>query len=308
VTGLCGRNCEFCPLSKLRKNIDKIYANEREVKTFKEIVEEIKNSRATGCSITGGDPILKFDRTYELAKELKKTFGKKFHIHIYLSTKLVTEEKLKKLSEVVDEVRFHPDFEKQVNGEIEKIKLASKFFKRKNIGVEIPMFPDKFEKIYNFILGCKEFIGFLNLNELETGELSDATLRKKYKVNANGHTIKKSISAGKELIKRLENAGIILNVHLCTAELKNRYQFGNRLRNYKNFKFSIKTKDGTLIYFSTDTKNKKFLKKKDFFVDARKKQLILNPKVVRKIKDRIEIFRIEEYPTFDREEVLREEI
>ena len=31
VTGLCSRGCEFCPLSKMRKSIDKIYANERKI-------------------------------------------------------------------------------------------------------------------------------------------------------------------------------------------------------------------------------------------------------------------------------------
>ena len=308
VTGLCSRGCEFCPLSKLRKNVDKIYANECEVKNFEEIVKEIKNSGAKGCSITGGDPLLKFDRTLDLAKKLKKMFGKKFHIHIYLSTRLVTEEKLKKLSEFIDEVRFHPDFEKPLKEELSKIKTATKFFKRKNVGIEIPMFPDKIEKIYELILNAQKFISFLNLNELETGEFSDERMRKKYSLNADGHTIRNSISAGKKLIDKIEKAKIKLNVHLCTAELKNNFQFGNRLKNYKKLKFSKKTKDGTIIYLATETKNKNFLNRGDFFADEQKNQLILNPNVVQRIRTKIKIFRVEEYPTFDREEILREEI
>ncbi|MBN2890622.1 MAG: 4Fe-4S cluster-binding domain-containing protein, partial [Bacteroidales bacterium] len=83
VTGLCSRGCEFCPLSKMRKSVDKIYANERLISTedaINEIIEEVKISGAKGCSLTGGDPLLKFDRTIKLASGLKKEFGKKFHI------------------------------------------------------------------------------------------------------------------------------------------------------------------------------------------------------------------------------------
>ena len=79
TTGLCSRGCEFCPLSKMRKNIDKIYANERKIPNedaINEIIKEVKISKAKGCSITGGDPLLKLNRTIKFATKLKETFGK----------------------------------------------------------------------------------------------------------------------------------------------------------------------------------------------------------------------------------------
>lgn len=304
VTGLCSRGCEFCPLSKMRKSIDKVYANERKIESFKEIIEEVKISGAKGCSLTGGDPLLKLDRTIKLATLLKKIFGKKFHIHIYLSTKLVTESKLKKLSNCVDEIRFHPDFGKPMVQEIKKIALAKKYFKKKNIGMEIPCFPDEIEKILKFIKKASPLISFLNLNELESGEISEKRMLKKYKLNKDGYTISNSIDAGKYLIKKLEQEKIKLNIHLCTAELKNWHQYKNRLKNYKVPKFFKKTEDGTFIYFATDSQKEliQTLPKNKFREDKKKKRIILSPKIVSELKDKIKIYKIEEYPTYDREE------
>ena len=140
ITGLCSRNCYYCPLSDNRKNKDKIWANERLITTKEEMIEEAIISKATGAGITGGDPLIRLDRTVEYAKALKNKFGKKFHIHIYLTLNLVTKTNLKKLySAGIDEVRFHPDFDKEK--EWNKIFLAKKF--KWKIGVEIPVIPGK---------------------------------------------------------------------------------------------------------------------------------------------------------------------
>lgn len=308
VTGLCSRNCNFCPLSNKRKSKEVVYSNERKISKYEEIVEEVKNSHAKGCSLTGGDPLLKLEKTLKFAENLKKSFGKNFHIHIYLSTKLVNLEKLKKLSRVVDEVRFHPDLELDIEKEAEKIKLAKFFWNKKDIGIELPMFPDKIKEIYNLIKKTSKFISFLNLNQLESGEYSEDYLRKKYSFDEEGYTIKDSIKSGKILMKKLELKFPKLNVHLCTARLKNWHQYRNRLKNYKLPKFFKKTDEGTRIYFTTTNKKeiKKNISKNNFYIDKRKRIVILNPKIISKLN--VPIYKIEEYPTFDRDEAEIERI
>ncbi|MFA5084343.1 MAG: radical SAM protein, partial [Candidatus Paceibacterota bacterium] len=91
ITGICSRNCFYCSLSEKRKNKDIVWANERECGSPKDAIAEAIASRAEGAGITGGDPLIVLDRTIKYAKALKKKFGKKFHIHIYLPTKLVTK-------------------------------------------------------------------------------------------------------------------------------------------------------------------------------------------------------------------------
>ena len=110
ITGLCPRSCEYCPLSDEKYKKDVMYCNERKVNKLDEIIAEVKISRSTGAGITGGDPLVKLGRTVEIIKMLKKSFGSKFHIHLYTSPNLVTEDKLNQLHKAgLDEIRFHPD-------------------------------------------------------------------------------------------------------------------------------------------------------------------------------------------------------
>jgi len=309
ITGLCSRNCEYCPLSKKRKNKDKIYFNEREINSFKDIISEINSGNVQSCSITGGDPLINLKRTLKFAKFLKQKYGKKFHIHIYLSTKLVNEKNLSQLSQFVDEVRFHPDLNKNFEEEIRKISFAKKFWNKRNIGIELPCFPNKKKEILEFILQVKPNISFVNLNELELGESNEKFILKNYKLNEEGYTISKSIKTGLQILNVLKKEKINLKVHLCTARTKNWHQYRNRLKRYKKIPFSEKTEEGTLVYFFAKPNNKikNLLFKKDFFFDKVKKRFIINPKKVR-LLNHFQIWKAEEYPTFDREDVLLEKL
>jgi uncharacterized protein len=307
VTGICERNCWYCSLSKKRKNKNLIFANERECKNFEDILEEVKESRATSAGITGGDPLICFDRTIEFATKLKKEFGKRFHIHIYLPTKFVTEEKLEKLSKCVDEVRFHPEFlinKNKVAEDIKKIKLAEKIFGRKNVGIELPMIPEKKNEILDFILQMEKFVSFVNLNEFELSETNFDLVTRKYSLKEGGYVISGSVEAGKWILDKLTKRKSKLKVHMCTAELKNCSQFANRLKRHKILPYGKKTKDGTVIYLIVNKK----LNEKNKFYDEKKKRTILSQKTARRLLGKYKIKRVEEYPTYDRIEVEEEEL
>jgi len=322
VTGVCGRNCWYCSLSKKRKNKNLIFANERECKNFDDILKEVKESNATSVGITGGDPLIFFERTIEFATKLKKKFRKKFHIHIYLPTKLVNREKLESLRKCVDEVRFHPEFlirKETMNEDIEKIKLASEIFGRKNTGIELPMIPERKKDILNFILKVEKFVSFVNLNEFELSETNFDLITKNYTLKEGGYIVAGSVEAGKWILEELSKTAnrklavhspkpnerkSKLKVHMCTAELKNCSQFANRLKRYKILPYGKKTKDGTVIYLIVNKK----LTGKGIYYDEMKKRTILSEKIAKKLLNREKIIRVEEYPTFDRIEVESEEI
>jgi pyruvate formate-lyase activating enzyme-like uncharacterized protein len=152
VTGLCSRNCAFCPTSDIKNKHDVTYVNERPVQNknekqmLKEIIEEAKKHRACGAGLTGGDPLVKIDRTCAIIKMFKQEFGKQFHCHLYTIFPLVNETNLKKLYNAgLDEIRFHPDLDD--DKQWERLKLASKF--DWDIGVEIPVIPGKETKQKN---------------------------------------------------------------------------------------------------------------------------------------------------------------
>ena len=305
VSGLCNVNCWYCSLSKKRKNKNIIFANERECKNFEDIAKEVRESRATSAGITGGDPLACLDKTIEFATKLKKTFGKRFHIHIYLPTKFTTKEKLEKLSKCIDEVRFHPEFlinKNKMKEDIEKIKIAEKIFGRKNTGIELPMIPENKKEILNFILEIKNYISFVNLNEFELSETNFNIVTKKYSLNEGGYVVSESLKAGKWILDELGKSKSKLKVHLCTAELKNCSQFANRLKRHKILPYGKKTKDGTVIYLVVNKK----LELRDTFYDEKKKRTILSEKTARKLLGKEKIKRIEEYPTYDRIETEEE--
>ena len=129
VTGICRQGCFYCPLPESRMGKDVVYANERklsDVNAIGEAIEEARLSDSTGMGITGGDPLVVLDRTIDYIKAFKKHFGKKFHCHIYLTTKEVTKDKLEKLGKAgLDEVRFHPQFLKEdLTEELKKMDFA----------------------------------------------------------------------------------------------------------------------------------------------------------------------------------------
>ena len=70
VTGLCSRNCFYCPLSERKYKKDVVCANEWEIQKPTDILYEAKMCGSTGAGITGGDPLLKLDRTIKFIKIL----------------------------------------------------------------------------------------------------------------------------------------------------------------------------------------------------------------------------------------------
>jgi len=307
ITGICSRNCFYCSLSRKRKNKDEIWANERKCRKISEVIEEAKESNAKGAGITGGDPLLKFERTARYANALKKNFGKKFHIHIYLPTKFLTYEKLKKLSKYIDEIRLHPEFlsknlnKEEIEKEIDKIKLASNIFGVNNTGIELPIFPDKKKEIAEFILKIKDYISFVNLNEFELSETNFNAVTNHYKLKKGGYIIAGSKEAGLWILNKLKKEK--LKIHLCTAETKNWHQYKNRLLNHKILPFGKRTKDGTVKYLCIYPENPELQKYKNVFIDKDKKRIIINESMTKKLKDKFKIESVEEYPTYDRIEI-----
>ena len=309
MTGICKRGCWYCSLSKKRKNQNEILANERECKNIREVIQEVKDSNATSAGITGGDPLLCLNKTIEYASALKKEFGKKFHIHIYLTTQFVTKDKLQRLSKCVDEVRFHPSFlvkENEKEEDAEKIKLAKSIFGISNVGIEMPMIPEKKREIFDFILRIEKDISFVNLNEFELSETNFSQITKKYTLKEGGYVVSGSLEAGKWILNELSKRKTKLKVHLCTADLKNHSQFVNRLKKHKIFKYGKRTEDGTVIYLVVNKK----LNLEGTIYDEKKKRTILSEEIARKLLTfgKEKIIRVEEYPTYDRIEVEEEEL
>lgn len=223
VTGLCRRHCFYCPLSEKRAGKDLAYANERPIKSVKDILDEARSMDALGTGITGGDPSLRFKRVLAYLRLLKAEFGRDHHVHMYCCGELTSSQLIQLKREGLDEIRFH-------TWSAEPVKLALDV--GLYAGVEIPVIPGDYQRIVSLLaeldkINCE----FVNLNELE---FSDTNL---VQLKARGFRLKSDTSMAArgsetEAIRVLKWAAknTKLNVHYCPSVLKDSVQLRNRLK------------------------------------------------------------------------------
>ncbi|WP_456418723.1 radical SAM protein [Methanocaldococcus infernus] len=252
ITGICKNNCYYCPLSEKRKNKDVIYANERLISSVEEAIEEAKLCSSRGVGITGGNPLLRVDRTKKYLEALKKEF-KDFHAHLYTTPETITTENLEKIKEL-DELRIHPTKifnigykEEFVDELIKKIRLAKKYIPK--VGVEIPSIPGMNEEILNLAYKIDGVADFLNINELEFSDENYENLEKRgfYPKDDVSNAIAGSEETALNVIKNFKGS---LFIHYCPSILKDAIQMKNRLiRRAKNIAkpYEVVTDEGLLL-------------------------------------------------------------
>lgn len=338
VTGICSKDCWYCPISEQKKNKDVIFANEWKISDDADVIKEAELCSAEGAGITGGDPLLKLERTVKYIKLLKNHFWEKFHIHLYTPLDNVAKDKLQKLYDAgLDEIRFHPDFHSEKNWE--RIENITNF--DWDVGMEIPIIPglgNEIEKVIDYFL---PHIQFLNLNELEQSDTNmDEMIKRGFKTKS---ILDYSISGSQELAlkiaKKYENK---VRIHYCTTKLKDAVQLASRIKiRAKNVAkdFDKITKEGMLVrgavYLNElkptfgyrkmleslssekkkeiieklnkvkqDLKTKYSISDKMMAIDELKLRILTSQKLAKKIKEKnLSPAIVTEYPTWDQTEI-----
>ncbi len=266
LNGICQKpaHCSwYCPISEERKNNDITFADEININSKEELLEEINKINAKGMSITGGEPLLEanLEKTLEYIKYIKSVKRKKFHIHLYTNGINFSESIAKALVKAgLDEIRFHPSKEKWSN-----IKKALN--KGMSVGAEVPVIPKQeyINKIEEFIIYLEKIgVDFVNLNEFEFCFPNSQSLKDRgfiLKENTIA-SVENSRESGIELIKKLASK-VSFKIHFCSIITKDYFQLKNRyLRRAKNIKLPYETiNDEGLLLFTQIEGNQKELKK-----------------------------------------------
>ena len=244
VTGLCGRNCFYCPVSNEKREKDIVYANETRVEKDEDLIEAAASMDALGTGITGGEPLLRLDRVIHYMRLLKNRFGDSHHIHLYtsLAPDKTVLESLK--SAGLDEIRFHPPHhlwkDMGSSGYRDSVKWADEL--GISTGIEIPAISSDLGSILSLL---NEVGGFLNLNELEFSETNAEKLKKL------GYEPVDDVSSAASGSRELAEALNWDKLHFCSSRFKDAVQLRERLKRIAGRAvrdFDEITEDGTLVY------------------------------------------------------------
>jgi len=269
ITGNCHWQCDYCPLSETRRDVDWMFANERRCETFEEVIEEAHAMRATGAGITGGDPLMAKERTLEGISRLKEEFGPGFHLHMYTSIPFRPEVARDFADAGLDEIRFH-----LLDLEAERYRSTISACAEAGIltGVEIPCEPDKRDELLALLDELRDFdISFLNLNELEITvgnhdnmELRGFNLSTEITAGAAGsnelaHEMKSRVMAAEQGVADptdgVSREPFGFHLKFCTAVFKDSGQLRRRFLRRGESTISpheVLTEDGTLIFGAID--------------------------------------------------------
>ncbi|MCL1979263.1 MAG: radical SAM protein [Methanomassiliicoccaceae archaeon] len=316
ITGRCGTDCFYCPISPEKKGKDVIFANERRISDLKDMLEEAVSMDATGTGITGGDPLVAMDRTLSAIKMLKERFGPGHHIHLY--TSMIDLGKAKELCDAgLDEIRFHPplsEWDTMDFAEISRIISETSL----DVGIEVPAIPGSEDRLERLALSASEAgVGFININEFEFSESNWNMMEEMgYKMKDD---LSSAVAGSEEMVKDLMKKYPKCPIHFCSSAFKDGVQLRKRLIRRANViakKHDIVTGDGTLlkgIVYADDLKEATAalfelkVPKDLILVDEERKRIEVASWKLRKISKKLPYnsYIIEEYPTFDRMEVER---
>ena len=312
VTGLCDRGCYYCPLSEKRRNRDVVYANERPVRRWADVVREALEMDALGTGLTGGSPTLRFNRTLRFVRMLKRDFGRDHHIHLYCCEDLSLSRLRALYRAGLDEIRFH-------TWSVEPVKKALEI--GLNTGVELPAIPGSADRLIKFLekldsVGC----AFVNLNELEFSDTNATNLlRRGFRLKSDtSMAVKGSESAARKVLEWAK-ANTEMSVHFCPSSLKDAVQLKNRLLRkalriakpheevteegllYKGVILGISKKQLPHVRRKLILRHR--LRPSDIFLDQEKSRLELHWKQalrLAKLEPSLKFALVEEYPTYDR--------
>lgn len=249
----------YCPISKERRNSDAYFVNEIKIHhpdqvslIIQALKLEIEKTEAHGMSFTGGEPLLspaKVETVVKIIQEIKFTYGKDFHVHLYTSGLTFTSYIADRLEEAgLDEIRFHPRIE-----DFQRVEFAAN--RHYSFGAEVPMIPNADH--YSYILNLAnhlDMIGadFLNLNEFELCEPNEQALREKgFEIAPDSLA---AVVGSREYIERFFkefSPRSSLSIHYCPVTVKDRIQMVNRYirrANHIKYAFQEVSSEGLLKY------------------------------------------------------------
>jgi uncharacterized protein len=259
LTGHCQSHCFYCPVSRERMYIDRVFANEREVQPgdLAAVLDEARMMNAKGVGITGGDPMTQPERLAQYCAALKQEFGPDFHIHLYTQNVFDPAWLPRLKAAGLDEIRFHPPvgwWDKMADSPW-NVLLPEARKAGLRVGLEVPAIPGREEALFALVRWADAAgAEFVNFNELEFSEANmDALSARGLEfLNDSSNVVKGSRETARIVVERaLKSKLRTTTVHFCASTYKDSVQLRKRLlRRAENVERPLdgRTPDGTILF------------------------------------------------------------
>ena len=221
INGKCNCRCFYCPAEQ--SGVDVPTTQTVQFLKPSDYADYIEKFRFRGVSISGGEPLLTFERSLSYLAAVKKRFGAGVYAWLYTNGTLATRDMLSRLRDAgLDEIRFDIG---AVHYSLEKAASAVGIIP--HVAVEIPAVPEDSELMkLKIVEMANAGIDFLNLHQLRlTPHNFNQVVRRNYTfLHGEKVTVLESELAALELILFAKNSRIDLPVNYCSFVYKDRFQ------------------------------------------------------------------------------------
>lgn len=228
INGICNARCFFCPAEQTETGDPA--TNSIPFPDVADYADYLERFGFTGASISGGEPLMTFDRSLHFLKSLRERFAERIHLWLYTNGTLVTRDKLLRLAESgLNEIRFDLC---AVDYDLDKVRLANGVIE--TVTVEIPAVPEDLGRLQELLPDLVAAgVRFLNLHQLRcTPRNFPELIKRPYTfLHDERITVLESESAALELIRHVIDTRLDLAVNYCSFVYKHRFQaLGSRRR------------------------------------------------------------------------------
>ena len=221
INGQCNCRCFYCPTAQ--NNEDLPTTSTLEFPGPKDYIDYIEKFGFEGISLSGGEPLLTFEKTMHFLSALKEHFGNEKYIWLYTNGALLDAEKVGRLKNAgLNEIRF--DLSARAY-KLDKIKLA--VGRIENVTVEIPAIPEDLEILKKLVRELEKIgVNYLNLHQLRLTPFNFKNLVSRDYTFLHGKKVAvlDSELVALEIIRYTKEHDIRLPVNYCSFVYKNRFQ------------------------------------------------------------------------------------
>ena len=221
ITNRCNANCFYCPAQQ--QNDETPSAQGMDFENPEEYAHFIKYFGFQGMSISGGEPLLFFNRSVEYLRKVKEIAGGDIFTWLYTNGILAGKEKMKILSDAgLNEIRFDIG---ATSLKLDKINFAKGVIP--NITIEIPAIPEEKERIKLLLPEMiKAGVNNLNLHQLRLTKHNARNIVKRgYTIiNAEKPIVLESELAALEIMGFAKENSLKIGINYCSFFFKHRFQ------------------------------------------------------------------------------------